>query len=81
MWHSMGMTNSQILEGDKVLGLGRNGHIWRNKPVGTVTAVLPSGDVRVQWHNCAVEDDMARDEVLPVYPDPVNGRWLTIPED
>jgi hypothetical protein len=73
-------------KGDKVMGLGRNGRIWRTKPVGTVTRVrtntlLGIHYVRVQWDNSAVEDDMDPTDIVPICWSETIGRYVTIPED
>ena len=49
-------------KGQKVVGLGRNGHAWPSRPVGTVTKRHGQW-VRVQWDNCSVEDDMRPEEL------------------
>lgn len=68
-----------IRKGDKVLGLGRGGAIWKNKPVGTVTSA-GKGSVFVQWDDCCVEDEMNPADLLPVYWSTELSRFVTVPE-
>lgn len=53
--------------GDCVVGLGRRGVAWPDRPLGWVTELWNRGDgdewVRVQWHDSAVEEDMRPDEL------------------
>jgi hypothetical protein len=76
------MTTTKFEVGDKVMGLGRRGAIWRRKPIGTVTkvhTVLGDNWVRVQWDRSAVEDDMEPADLLAVVWMEDIGRYATLP--